>query len=161
MIKCIYICMYLPKCPIDSKSALVQVMVLCWTGEQQINAKPLPEPMMTMIIDAICNHKGNSELTLIGWVHTQNDPYIQEMHLKSGLQFNDIFFGLQCVIWLNQIGNYLSAICISSLFYCFFLFFFQQVSYYVSRKILQHVQGNVTTDFIVNIFFYHIVIYIL
>ena len=46
---------------------------------------------MTMIIDALCNHKGNNDLTLIDWVHTQNDPCIQEIHLKSGLQFNDIF----------------------------------------------------------------------
>ena len=37
---------YVPRSPIDNKSALVQVMTWCPTGD-----KPLPEPMMTQFID--------------------------------------------------------------------------------------------------------------
>ena len=42
---------YVSKSPIDNKSALVQVMAWCRTGD-----KPLPEPMMTRIIDALMRH---------------------------------------------------------------------------------------------------------
>ena len=42
---------YVPRSPIDNKSALVQVMAWRRTGE-----KPLPEPMMTQFIDAYMRH---------------------------------------------------------------------------------------------------------
>ena len=42
---------YVPRSPIDNKSALVQVMAWCQTGD-----KPLPEPMMTQFIDAYMRH---------------------------------------------------------------------------------------------------------
>ena len=38
---------FIPKCPIDNKAALVQVMVWCKAGE-----KPLPELMLTPFTDA-------------------------------------------------------------------------------------------------------------
>ena len=44
---------FVPKSPIDNKSALVQVMAWCWTGD-----KPLPEPMMTQFNDAYMWHQG-------------------------------------------------------------------------------------------------------
>ena len=37
-----------PLCPIDNKSALVQLMAWCQTGD-----KPLAEPMMTLYYDTI------------------------------------------------------------------------------------------------------------
>ena len=40
---------FVPGCPIDNKSALVQVMAWCLTG-----TKPLPELMLTKLHDAIC-----------------------------------------------------------------------------------------------------------
>ena len=43
---------FVPKGPIDDKSALVQVMVWYLTG-----AKPLPEPMMSQFIDAYMHHQ--------------------------------------------------------------------------------------------------------
>ena len=42
---------FVPKGPIDSKSALVQVMAWRWTG-----IKPLPEPMLTQFTDAYMLH---------------------------------------------------------------------------------------------------------
>ena len=42
---------YVPRSSIDNKSALVQVMVWCRTGN-----KPFPEPMMTQYIDAYMWH---------------------------------------------------------------------------------------------------------
>ena len=39
-------------------SALVWVVVWCWTG-----VKPLPEPMLTQFLDAWMQHKGGDELT--------------------------------------------------------------------------------------------------
>ena len=44
---------FVPKGPIDNKSALVQVMVMAWhrTGD-----KPLPEPMRTQFTDAYMRH---------------------------------------------------------------------------------------------------------
>ena len=45
---------FVPKGPINNKSALVQVMALCRTGD-----KPLPEPMLAQFTDAyICNTRG-------------------------------------------------------------------------------------------------------
>ena len=37
---------FVPKGPIDNKSALVQVMAWCWTGD-----KSLPDPMLTQFTD--------------------------------------------------------------------------------------------------------------
>ena len=42
---------FVPKSLIDDKSALVQVMAWCWTGN-----KPLPEPMLTEFTDAYMQH---------------------------------------------------------------------------------------------------------
>ena len=42
---------FVPKGPIDNKSALVQVMAWCRTGD-----KPLPEPMLTQFTDAYMQH---------------------------------------------------------------------------------------------------------
>ena len=42
---------YVPRSPIDNKSALVQVMAWRRSGD-----KPLPEPMMTQFIDAYMRH---------------------------------------------------------------------------------------------------------
>ena len=42
---------YVPRSPIDNKTALVQVMVWRRAGE-----KPLPGPMMTQLIDAYMRH---------------------------------------------------------------------------------------------------------
>ena len=42
---------FVPKGPIDYKSALVQVMAWHWTGE-----KPLPESMLTLFTDAYIRH---------------------------------------------------------------------------------------------------------
>ena len=42
---------FVPKGPIDNKSALVQVMAWCRTGD-----KPLPEPMLTQFTDAYMRH---------------------------------------------------------------------------------------------------------
>ena len=42
---------FVPKGPIDNKSALVQVMAWCRTGD-----KPLPEPMLTKFTDAYMRH---------------------------------------------------------------------------------------------------------
>ena len=44
---------FVPKSPIDNKSALVQVMAWHRTGD-----KPLPEPMMTQFTDAYMGHQG-------------------------------------------------------------------------------------------------------
>ena len=44
---------FVPKRPIDNKSALVQVMARRRTGD-----KPLPEPMMTQFTDAYMRHQG-------------------------------------------------------------------------------------------------------
>ena len=41
----------IPRGPIEHKSTLVQVMDCHWTGD-----KPLPEPMLTQIYDAIWHH---------------------------------------------------------------------------------------------------------
>ena len=38
---------FVPKGPIDDKSALVQVMAWCWAGD-----RPLTEPMLTQLNDA-------------------------------------------------------------------------------------------------------------
>ena len=43
---------YVPMCPIDIKSALVQVMAWHLTGD-----KPLPELMLTQFTDAYMRHK--------------------------------------------------------------------------------------------------------
>ena len=42
---------FVPMSPIDNMSALVQVMVWCWTG-----SKPLPEPILTKFTDAYMQH---------------------------------------------------------------------------------------------------------
>ena len=42
---------FVPRGPTDNKSALVQVMAWCQTGN-----KPLPEPMLTQFIDAYMRH---------------------------------------------------------------------------------------------------------
>ena len=42
---------FVRKSPIDNKSALVQVMAWCWTGN-----KPLPESMLTQFSDAYMMH---------------------------------------------------------------------------------------------------------
>ena len=42
---------FVRKGPIDNKSALVQVMTSCRTGN-----KPLPEPMLTQFTDALMRH---------------------------------------------------------------------------------------------------------
>ena len=42
-----------PEGPIDIKSALVQVMAWCRTGD-----KPLPKPMLAQFTDAYMWHKG-------------------------------------------------------------------------------------------------------
>ena len=42
---------FVPRSQIDNKSALVQVMAWCQTGN-----KPLPEPMMTQFTDAFMWH---------------------------------------------------------------------------------------------------------
>ena len=42
---------FVPKGPIDSKSALVQVVAWCWTGD-----KPLPESVLTQLTDAYMGH---------------------------------------------------------------------------------------------------------
>ena len=44
---------FVPKGPIDTKPALVQVMTWCQTGD-----KPLPEPMLTQFIDVYMGHQG-------------------------------------------------------------------------------------------------------
>ena len=44
---------FVPKRPIDNKSALVQVMAWRRTGD-----KPLPEPMLTQFTDTYMQHKG-------------------------------------------------------------------------------------------------------
>ena len=44
---------FVPKGPIDNKSALVQVMAWCRTGDKQ-----LPEPMLTQFADAYMRHYG-------------------------------------------------------------------------------------------------------
>ena len=44
---------FVPNGPIDNKSALVQVMAWCRTGN-----KPLPEPKLTLFIDAYMWHLG-------------------------------------------------------------------------------------------------------
>ena len=57
---CIWIVMslkFVPKAPIDNKSALVQAMTWCWT-----NNKPLSEPMLTQFTDAYMWHLGGDEL---------------------------------------------------------------------------------------------------
>ena len=43
--------MFVPKGPIDNKSALVQVMAWCWTGD-----KPLPVPMLDKFTDPYIQH---------------------------------------------------------------------------------------------------------
>ena len=42
---------YIPRSPIDNKSALAQIMAWRRTGD-----KPLPEPTMTQFIDAYMRH---------------------------------------------------------------------------------------------------------
>ena len=42
---------FVPRSPIDNKSALVQVMAWCRTGD-----KPLPEPLLTQFTDAYMRH---------------------------------------------------------------------------------------------------------
>ena len=42
---------FLPKGPVDNKSALVQAVACRQTG-----GKPLPEPMLTQFIDAYMQH---------------------------------------------------------------------------------------------------------
>ena len=42
---------FVPRSPIDNKSALVQVMAWLWRGD-----KPLLEPMLTHFIDAYLRH---------------------------------------------------------------------------------------------------------
>ena len=42
---------YVPKGPVDNKSALVQAVACRQTGD-----KPLPEPMLTQFIDAYMQH---------------------------------------------------------------------------------------------------------
>ena len=42
---------FVPKGPIDNKSALLRVMAWCWTGD-----KPLPEPNLTKFADAYMQH---------------------------------------------------------------------------------------------------------
>ena len=42
---------YVPRSPIDNKSALFRAMALRRTGD-----KPLPKPMMTLFIDAYMRH---------------------------------------------------------------------------------------------------------
>ena len=42
---------FVPKGPINKKSALFQVMADCWTGE-----KPLPEPMLTQFTETYMRH---------------------------------------------------------------------------------------------------------
>ena len=44
---------FVPKGPIDNKSAFVQVMARHRTGDN-----PLPEPMLTQFTDAYMRHKG-------------------------------------------------------------------------------------------------------
>ena len=52
VIICIQISLkFVPKIPIDNKSALVQVMALHRTGD-----KPLPEPMLTQFTDGYMQH---------------------------------------------------------------------------------------------------------
>ena len=52
---------FIPKGPIDYKSALVQVVALHRTGE-----KPLPESMLTQFTDAYIRHWGGDEITKTG-----------------------------------------------------------------------------------------------
>ena len=42
---------FVPKCPTDNKSALIQVRSWCQAGD-----KPLPETILTIIYDAIWHH---------------------------------------------------------------------------------------------------------
>ena len=42
---------FVPKCPIDKMTALVQIMAWCQTGD-----KPLSEPMMTYVFNAYMHH---------------------------------------------------------------------------------------------------------
>ena len=44
---------FIPRSPIDNKSALLQVMAWRRTGD-----KPLPEPMLIQFTDAYMRHKG-------------------------------------------------------------------------------------------------------
>ena len=44
---------FVPKGPIDNKSALVQVMAWCRTGD-----KSLPEPMLPQFTEAYMRHQG-------------------------------------------------------------------------------------------------------
>ena len=50
---------YVPMSPTDKKPVLVQVMV--W---HMFDTKPIPDTMMTAIIDAYMRHLGGDELTL-------------------------------------------------------------------------------------------------
>ena len=52
---------FVPLGPIDNKSALIQVMVWCWTDD-----KPLPEPVLTQSSDSYMQHfkLAGDELTM-------------------------------------------------------------------------------------------------
>ena len=69
---------FVPKGPIDNKSALVQVMAWCRTGN-----KLLPEPMMSQFTDAYMRHKGDELtvhfLTQINW----NERILIVLYFKS------------------------------------------------------------------------------
>ena len=43
---------FVPKCSVYNKSALVQVMAWCWTGDSWTGDKPLPESMLNQFTDA-------------------------------------------------------------------------------------------------------------
>ena len=98
---------FVPKGPIDNKSALVQVMARCRTGDE-----PLPEPMLTRFTDAYMRHWGEMSRVVTalvrcagGWAaprfETHRSCWWKYMHLFSRLF--DIFhvniygFAVNCV----------------------------------------------------------------
>ena len=98
---------FVPKGPIDNKSALVQVMAWCRTGDE-----PLPEPMLTRFTDAYMRHWGEMSRVVTalvrcagGWAaprfETHRSCWWKYMHLFSRLF--DIFhvniygFAVNCV----------------------------------------------------------------
>ena len=70
---------FVPKSPIDNKSALVQVMAWRRTG-----AKPLHKPMLTQFTDAYLRHEGRwfkLSRQIINWIQMQTEAV--EVQQKS------------------------------------------------------------------------------
>ena len=54
---------FVPRVPIDNKSALVQIMAWCRSGN-----KPLSEPMMVYLTDTYMRHSASMSQPLSGWI---------------------------------------------------------------------------------------------